>query len=361
MRKIGIITLILSICLTFGGVLAAETGTLEEYELNAAQTQFAVGKFSDKTKVSVVRSVSDDTFYNGSYTRMYNLTSTSAKNDANFGTVEAVNSRIDSEGNLKTIGIENEALSGFRLALKVKLDDVRNKNLKVAFSYIEGEDGMPDLDAGYHNNADKIRKLATEDGEAYIPFGEFLEETTDWQTVEFDLPDLAAYSKLIDAEGEICGDADWTKASAIHIASINTDNAFSDTENPAENIEILYGDIKLIYYGKLVCDVQISLTDGNSEIGTINNGDTVIPKVRMLNAMSKDRTALAMAAVYVDGVMTSLIPKTLTAPKQTATEGADFYLDAITVTDAAKTEIIVYLWTDYTGMRAITNQVSAGR
>lgn len=343
------IILLIGIFLLTNNSYAAEKGYLAGHETSSVTAQFSPGIFSELYRSSMVKSVNDSSFYNGKYTNMYNLTTSAAKGQKEYGTVEAVNKCKNDDGKPKLIGIAVQELDNLTLTFRLKLDSTENKNISVAFSYIDDENG---LSLGYHNNKDKIRKYCDKDGNAYINIGEYVSETTEWQTVTVTL-NLEAYNMIADADGNVLGEADWDKASAIHIASLKSDNVFKD--NPDAAIDIRYGDITLGYSGVLRCDVTVSVCDENgNETGKI--GSEAAGKIVLENHMSENRTAVIIFAVYKDGYMTEMRAKTVEAEANGKTE---FMTGTVQTSGADKA--VAYVVSDYENMIPITRRAESGR
>ncbi|MBQ7096982.1 MAG: hypothetical protein IJN96_02815 [Clostridia bacterium] len=351
-----LIAIICAFLLTVGSVnvLGAETAVFEKMESADKTAMFQSGRFTVWYQVQDVSRPGDTSFYNGEYTVV--KSKAGQESNGNFGSVNIVNRFKDENGSLGYIGLTDEAVKNMTLKMKVKLDDVRNRNLKIVFCSIVDNNGEYVTSGDYTNDGIR-REYCDSKGNMFIDIGEYVEETTQWQTVEVPL-DLSDFTRVAYYPGQKAA-ADWTKATAIQVVSRNTDNAFSDKENPATSIEIAYGDIYLEFGDYKMCTAEVKTTNSQGEVESLVAGQTITSTVSLKNDTSfDDHKGLAMFAVYKDKELIHLESKFVTVePKDTS----DFSFDSYTLpSDVSGMEVITYLWDDFLGMQAITAPLTVG-
>ena len=356
MKRISSLLIALMLILGTLPAFASESGYIKKTEMQTAQALFARGTYTPIWQVSKGVRVYDNDFYIGEYTIMTNVTGSTAESNPNYGSVELIN-RCRMNDAYQTIGLTNDTLTNITLRFRLKLDDVRNKDIEVSFSAITDSDGEYVLTGDYANAALR-RDFVDSSGTRYISIGDYVEATTEWQTVEATL-NLSDFTRVrySGPSGSVYEAADWSKASAIHIISRKTKNAFAGP-NPPSSIEISYGDIYVDFNKKMRCRATIDiLDDENQEVTNLTPGKALVPTVTLENELSSDETVLMMFAVYQNGIMTRLIPKYVTvAAEDTAVESLEQYT---LPSDVSGMEVIAYLWTDFVNMQPITKHLSA--
>lgn len=346
---------VLAICLLCANAYAAEVGSFPDVELKPYTAYFYRGYYPIYYSVSAVDKVSDEAFDNGNYTVVKSVENSSG--DANYGTFDVVNRGKSLELNVYTqIGLFPEKLDEVSLTFKLKLDDVRNKNLKIYFSCMKDASGEYTLSGSGYRNETLRRDFVDEDGNKYISIADYIEETTEWQDVTVPL-DLSGFTKMIhkdSSDNEISEAADWTKASAIHLVSFNTENAFAGEDAP-DSFEICYGNMRLSYSEAIPCIGEISVMDeaeAGEEVTELTAGQTVYPTVKVTNNNSLNHKALVMYTVYEDDEMTALKAKYIDVEPNTP---MTYTFEGVTLPeDVSDTELTVYLWTDFESMQPIT-------
>jgi len=356
MKRISSLLIALMLILGTLPAFASESGYIKKTEMQTAQALFARGTYTPIWQVSKGVRVYDNDFYIGEYTIMTNITGPTAESNPNYGSVELIN-RCRMNDAYQTIGLTNDTLTNITLRFRLKLDDVRNKDIEVSFSAITDSNGEYVLTGDYANAALR-RDFVDSSGTRYISIGDYVEATTEWQTVEATL-NLSDFTRVrySGSSGSVYEAAVWSKASAIHIISRKTKNAFAGP-NPPSSIEISYGDIYVEFNKKMRCRATIDiLDDEGQEVTTLSPGKALVPTVTLENELSSDETVLMMFAVYQNGIMTRLIPQYVTVDaKDTAVESLEQYT---LPSDVSGMEVIAYLWTDFVNMQPITKHLSA--
>lgn len=346
-----LIAIICVLLLTVGAVnvFGAETAVFEKMESSDTTALFQRGVFTVWYQVQEVSRPSDSSFYNGEYTIVKSKAGTEA--NGQFGSVNIVNRfrTAENKNQLGYIGLTDEAVKNMTLKMKVKLDDVRNKNLKIVFCSIVDNKGEY-VTSGDYTNDSLRREYCDSTGNMFIEIGDYVAETTEWQEIEVPL-DLSDFTSVAYYPAQKAP-ADWTKATAIQVVSRNTDNAFSDKENPATSIEIAYGDIYLEFGDYKTCKAEVTTTNSKGE-EKIAPGETITSTVALKNDTAfEDLGGLAIFAVYKDKELIHLSSKFVTVePNDTS----DFSFDPYTLpNDISGMEVITYFWDDFLGMQAIT-------
>ena len=143
--------------------LAAQSGNFPNVDLEPYTAYFYRGYYPIYYSVSAIDKVSDASFDNGSYTTVKSVPNSSG--DANYGTFDIVNRAGIAQNNngsislsgLTQIGLFPEKLDEATLTFKLKLDDVRNKNLKIYFSCTKNQSGEYALDSEGLSRNERLR------------------------------------------------------------------------------------------------------------------------------------------------------------------------------------------------------------
>ena len=352
-RKICCILVSLAI-LSNIAMAATEIGSFPDVDLLAHEAIFMQGTLPLNLTVSGRTHIADSSFNFGGYTT---VNSKSASSNAEFGSFDIANICASDSEEKQPIGLSEQKLDGITLKMKIKLDDVRNKNLKIYFSYAEKSGALKYDITSLRNNR---FEFVDSTGNKYIDISEFVEETTDWQDIEAKI-DLTDFEKVYSVADKTEIIADWSKASIIHLVSLNSDNAFSDTDLPAESIEISYGDIELSYSKAVTCEGEIMIKESASaaagDATELNASATVYPGVKITNRTSKPQKALLMYTVYKDNEMIDIKGEYVSVKEGTDDE---FFFDGgyTLPSDTSDMQITVYLWENISDVQAISHQLS---
>lgn len=340
-------------------VFAAQTGTIGEPEYYSALARFERGTYAPIWQVTTTATVNETSFYNGHYTRMINNPSGSGQ--PQYGTVELVNRARFPGGSLQTIGFSSNNITSVTLKMRLKLDDVRNKDLDVVFSHMVDANFEPVSSGDYSDNSKRMDFCIPNDSSSrYISIAHAIEETTSWQNIEVTL-DLSEYTNVThwnSSYQSMFRQADWRNATAIHIASRKEKNAFSDTSNPATNIEICYGDIELFFNKEKSCMAEIDIYNetGADPINSLTPNAVIVPKASFINETSFYNEGLVMFAVYKDGIMVNLDAD---IAQISGNSSLDVELPSFTLpADLSGYEVTMFLWSDFIDMQPLTKHLA---
>lgn len=351
-----LIAIICALLLTVGSVnvLGAETAVFEDSEKSERTILFEPGSYTVWYQVQNVSKPSDSSFAKGKYTKLSSKAGT--ESNGNFGSLNIVNGYKNSKNKSDYLGLTAEAVKDMTLRMKVKLDDVRNKNLKLVFCSVTDGDGNYVTAEDYTDDS-KRRQYCDANGNSYIEIGEYVAETTEWQEIEvpLDLSHLTQVSYYPAKRAE----ADWTKATGIQVVSLNSDNATSDKENPAKSIEISYGDIYLTYGSYKYCTAEVKTENASGEIEKLRANEAVSSTITLKNETTLEHGGLAMFAVYKDKELIHLESKAIAIDGETSEVSHTF--ESYTMpANVSGMEVITYFWNEFVGMQAITAPLTVG-